>query len=162
MIRKHTKTNIPGFSYGVLNEIAVLSELASDALEAARKRSDYNSQKDHEYVCDYVREQYDKVIFIFTGRGYLTGHIDIIVLVGNDLYICDFKPGEMVNSRTFITSPFDLKLSNADLKEVIKESNLSQGNSRKLSPAQKETIDIDIPDDLDDGHRYYIYAYAVK
>ena len=93
VIRKHAKTNVTGFSYGVPKEIAILSDLASDALEAARKRSDYDPQKNHQYVCDYIRGQYDKVIgtempvFIFTGRGYLTGHIDIIVLVGNDLYI---------------------------------------------------------------------------
>jgi hypothetical protein len=130
VIRKHTKTNIPGFSYGVPSEIAMLSDLASDALEAARKTSDYDPQKNHEYVCDYIREKVDKVIgtempvYIFTGRGYLTGHIDIIMLVGNDLYIADFKPGEMVNSRTFITSPFDLKLSDSDLKEVIRGENL--------------------------------------
>jgi phage-related holin len=54
---------------------------------------------------DYIRANHDKCIgteipiYIFATRGYLTGHIDLLLFIGDTLYVCDYKPGEMVNTR---------------------------------------------------------------
>ena len=95
-LRKYSETNIP-------TEVQHLMELARKALDVAIKKGEPFDA--HQSVLNYIRLNSKNAIgteipvYIFALRGHITGHIDLLMVIGDTLYVCDYKPRELLKTR---------------------------------------------------------------